>query len=96
MPTEDDQVMGGHGVCTVGFDDDKQCFIVKNSWGPDWGLNGYFYMPYDYLADPNLADDFWVISTVSNPTNIAGFTPQDINPDAINLESQQSNGGVTN
>ena len=86
MPLPGEKKMGGHAVCAVGFDDDKKCFIVKNSWGPDWGLNGYFYMPYEYVADEELADDFWVIHQVTNPDNIPNFRPEDINPDAINLD----------
>jgi len=85
MPQPSEQVLGGHAVCAVGFDNSKQCFIVKNSWGPNWGVDGYFYMPYNYTADPNLADDFWVIQGVSDPDNIPNFSPEDINPDAINL-----------
>lgn len=38
---------GGHAVLLVGYDDRRQCFIVKNSWGPDWGENGYFRVAYD-------------------------------------------------
>lgn len=67
MPDYNDQVLGGHAVCAVGYNDDIRCFIVKNSWGPDWGLNGYFYLPYDYVT--SLAYDFWIIQRVSNPTN---------------------------
>lgn len=80
MPSPDDEPIGGHAVCAVGYDNAKQCFIVKNSWGPDWGLNGYFYMPYNYLGDPTQANDFWVIRLVTNPTNIPNFTPNDIFP----------------
>jgi hypothetical protein len=86
MPKSDEQNLGGHAVCAVGFDDHKKSFIVKNSWGHGWGLNGYFYMPYDYISDANMADDFWVIQTISNPNNIPGFKPTDINPDATNLD----------
>jgi len=49
IPEEGERVMGGHAVLCVGFDDEKQCFIVRNSWGKDWGDNGNFYMPYDYM-----------------------------------------------
>lgn len=81
MPKPGEQPIGGHAVCAVGFDDNKQCFIVKNSWGPNWGLNGYFYMPYAYLGDPNQASEFWIIRSLTNPNNIPNYNPSDINPD---------------
>ena len=49
----------------VGYDDSKTAFIVRNSWGVNWGLNGYFYMPYAYITSTSLADDFWNISQVN-------------------------------
>jgi C1A family cysteine protease len=64
MPAPGEKVVGGHAVAAVGYDDNKQMFIVRNSWGPDWGLAGYFMIPFAYLTDSNLADDFWTIRMV--------------------------------
>jgi C1A family cysteine protease len=64
MPSTNEQVVGGHAVMAVGYDDSTREFIVRNSWGTTWGIKGYFKMPYAYLMDSNLADDFWTIRTV--------------------------------
>lgn len=64
MPAKDETMIGGHAVLVVGFDDSSSRFIVRNSWGPDWGQKGYFTMPYEYLMDANLSDDFWTIRMV--------------------------------
>ncbi|MFW6332227.1 MAG: C1 family peptidase [Thermodesulfobacteriota bacterium] len=41
----------GHSVLLVGYDDTQQYFKAKNSWGPDWGENGYFRIAYDDVTD---------------------------------------------
>jgi C1A family cysteine protease len=65
MPSQGEQVVGGHAVVAVGYDDDRRQFIVRNSWSADWGLKGYFMMPYEYLLTPHLANDFWTVRSVA-------------------------------
>ena len=64
LPQSGDAVIGGHAVIAVGYDDAKQRFIVRNSWGAKWGMKGYFTLPYSYLTNSQLADDFWTIRLV--------------------------------
>jgi C1A family cysteine protease len=61
MPQPGERVLGGHAVVAVGYNDAAKRFIVRNSWGEAWGMKGYFTMPYDYLANRDLSDDFWVV-----------------------------------
>mmetsp|Transcript_83417 Transcript_83417/g.268901 ORF Transcript_83417/g.268901 Transcript_83417/m.268901 type:complete len:292 (-) Transcript_83417:281-1156(-) len=64
MPQPEDSTLGGHAVMAIGYDDEKQVVIVRNSWGEGWGDAGYFYMPYDYICHPFLAGDMWAIKSV--------------------------------
>lgn len=61
MPFLHEKLLGGHAVLCVGYDDAVQRVLVRNSWGEKWGMAGYFTMPYAYVSDRNLSDDFWVI-----------------------------------
>jgi C1A family cysteine protease len=65
MPAHGEQLMGGHCVVAVGYDDAHQRFIVRNSWGTSWGMQGYCTMPYAYLMDASLSSDFWTIRLVA-------------------------------
>ena len=42
---------GGHAVVLVGYDDREEYFIVKNSWGPDWGEGGFFRIAYSQVQN---------------------------------------------
>ena len=66
MPKKKETMLGGHAVMAVGYDDAKKSFIVRNSWGPTWGQQGYFLMPYAYLLSSDLASDLWTIKMVED------------------------------
>lgn len=61
MPTSNNNIIGGHAVCAVGYDKTTKLMKIRNSWGPNWGDSGYFYMHFDYISNPELANDFWQI-----------------------------------
>lgn len=46
--------LGGHLVCIVGYDDSQSCWIVKNSWGADWGESGFFRIAYSQTSESSL------------------------------------------
>ena len=64
MPKAGEKQLGGHAVLAVGYDEDQQRFIIRNSWGPNWGVAGYFTLPYPYLLQGTLSSDFWTIRSV--------------------------------
>ena len=64
VPSSNERPIGGHAVMAVGYDDSKECLIVRNSWGNAWGINGYFYLPYWYVTTLNASADYWTIRLV--------------------------------
>ncbi len=64
MPQHREKMLGGHAVMAVGYDDANQWFIVRNSWGTSWGMQGYFTLPYAYFTSRNLSSDFWTVRLV--------------------------------
>jgi C1A family cysteine protease len=74
FPNSQEQIMGGHAVVAVGYDDRYRDKIiwVRNSWGPRWGIKGYFKMTQDWFSRPDrLADDMWMIRHKANPVKPA-------------------------
>jgi len=72
MPVKKEKRVFGHAALVVGYDDAKGCFILRNSWGNSWGNGGYFTMPYEYLLDKRLAQDFWMIRLAGDTTGPEG------------------------
>jgi C1A family cysteine protease len=56
---------GGHAMLCVGYSDKDEVFIVRNSWGEDWGDEGYCYISYKYMMNPEYNDgDSWIIKRI--------------------------------
>lgn len=60
--TQKEALLGGHCVSIVGYNDVKKFFILANSWG-NWGNKGYFILSYDYILNPKLASNFWIVTS---------------------------------
>lgn len=72
FPTPKEAVVGGHAIVAVGYDDDLKiknpnadqatvgALLIRNSWGPGWGEDGYGWLPYEYVLQ-GLAVDWWTL-----------------------------------
>jgi C1A family cysteine protease len=58
MPTEYEESQGGHAILLTAYNNIKQQFTFRNSWGR-WGKNGNGYISYEYIS--KYGGDFWVI-----------------------------------
>ncbi|TXK84049.1 C1 family peptidase [Paenibacillus sp. N3.4] len=58
-----ERLLGGHALLAVGFKDGKEkgkgSVIVRNSWGKDWGDQGYCYIPYSFFKNKRVTFDYW-------------------------------------
>jgi C1A family cysteine protease len=52
--------IGHHAVCAVGYEDEQGRLIIRNSWGPKWGDEGYAYLPYSYVRENLVVDAYTV------------------------------------
>lgn len=95
MPDPQDVARGEHGrhaMLAVGYSDVDKVFIVRNSWGADWGDKGYCYMPYNYLMSEKLnGGDCWMLRGEDHlPSPDAGWVAdrrpllRHIDPGAVN------------
>ncbi len=51
------EMLGGHAVAIVGYNDIERYYIVRNSWGEDWGENGFVKISYD--DDSGIGEETW-------------------------------------
>lgn len=58
--------LGNHAVLAMGCDDNISSFLIKNSYGSEWGDNGYAWIPYEYIN--NYSFEKWCFD-INNPSN---------------------------
>jgi C1A family cysteine protease len=66
LPEPAERLQGGHAVMAVGYDDERETLLFRNSWGDAWGQKGYGELPYGYLTRRDLSDDFWCVQATAN------------------------------
>jgi C1A family cysteine protease len=66
---------GGHAVSIVGYDDASQSWIVRNSWGSDWGNNGFVNIAYDDTS--GVSDETWQYTVPQAEGYVAISYPQE-------------------
>jgi C1A family cysteine protease len=71
-PSKGEKIEGGHAIMAVGYDDGLKiknkssgsqttgAFLIRNSWGTEWGDEGYGWLPYEYVLK-GLAEDWWTL-----------------------------------
>ena len=59
-------VHSSHAMVICGYSDDDKVFIVRNSWGTQFGDSGYCYMPYSYILNPELVPQACIITGVNS------------------------------
>jgi len=64
IPMPSGKILGGHAMLVVGYISSIKMFIVRNSWGPLWGENGYGFIPFEYVLNNGWAGDFWTIRSL--------------------------------
>lgn len=71
LPTQNDSIIGGHCVVVTGYDFSRtrfpnNVFLCDNSWGPNWGIGGRFWMDAEWFnPSRGLAGDLWVVQKAS-------------------------------
>lgn len=69
------EFLGGHAVSIVGYDDTKQAFIIRNSWGEEWGENGFGYVSYEDQA--GIGDRTWFYNLPPLTGGVSVESPND-------------------
>ncbi len=65
---------GGHAVCVIGYDDNRPtadgtgALLLVNSWGSNWGDNGFWWMSYEAALDDRISQGiFYYLDVVRQP-----------------------------
>lgn len=57
----------GHAMVIVGYDESRQAFKVRNSWGEYWGDDGYAWIGYETFLSGKALIDCWILEDEYDP-----------------------------
>lgn len=57
-PSKDEEPIGGHAMCLVGYDLQNKLVLARNSFGEHWCIHGYCWITFDYIETETL--DSWI------------------------------------
>jgi hypothetical protein len=75
MPKHSEIYIGGHALMAVGYDDQTQAFLVRNSWSSSGAIDGYCWITY-YLTNPHLISDLWAVRALASKQASNDSTPR--------------------
>lgn len=86
--------LGGHAVSIVGYDDNKQAYIIRNSWGEDWGDHGFAYVSYDDVSGIGVSTWSFEVPSASGAVSVLGPRDAAIVSQVLSLDAVSSFAGT--
>lgn len=69
------KIAGGHAVSLVGYDNQKRAWLIRNSWGPEWGEGGYGWISWSDTS--GVGANTWSIEVPSSDQYLSVISPKD-------------------
>ena len=75
VPEKGQTRINRHCVSIVGYDDNQKVFHFANSWGPEWGENGFGHLPYEYFKRDLITEGWaWFPTELWKPLRSLGHS----------------------
>ncbi len=93
MPSEEEienpgeqGIHSSHAMIICGYSDEDKVFVVRNSWGTDFGDHGYCYLPYSYMTDSRIAMQACIVTEVNTGRTASQGKKETVQFDRLNPE----------
>lgn len=77
-PTPGAKKEGGHAIVLVGYNTTENYWICKNSWGENWGENGYFKIKMGVCDTGKWVLKLWGVNIFGRPPVLSSIPPQEV------------------
>ena len=68
-------MLGGHAVSLVGYDNDKRAWLIRNSWGEEWGEKGFAWISWDDTS--GVGNSTWGFDFGADQFKLSVTSPKD-------------------